>query len=116
VRILLHPLGFYTRSYRHPYKSWEEVVKSYLKLTNCVRVCCWVVVLVFLINKNEGMEATYAYDFFTRVTRGMKARSNFRYLNSEHCIQSNPPPVSLNGTTFPTNIRGPIPLFKGRFL
>jgi hypothetical protein len=40
-------------------------------------------------------EATYAYDFVARVTRGMKARSNFRYVNSEHCIQSNHPLVAL---------------------
>jgi hypothetical protein len=56
------------------------------------------------------MEATYAYDFIERVTMGMKAQTNFRYLNSKHCIQSTLPLVApLTGTTFPTNIRDAIP-------
>ena len=39
---------------------------------------------------------------------GIKARTNFIYLNSEHCMLSTPtPPASLTGSTFPTNIKDP---------
>ena len=53
-------------------------------------------------------EAACAYDFAARAMSGIKARTNFIYLNSEHCMLSTAtPPTSLTGSTFPTNINDP---------
>ena len=62
----------------------------------------------WLGNYDTAEEAACAYDFSPRAMSGIKARTNFIYLNSEHCMLSTPtPPASLTGSTFPTNIKDP---------